>query len=107
MPTCTMQFSPLGPLLTTWAIGGPRGITPRSPKGAKTQSLCVPAHACVSSCLAGFHPQLFNMPTKAWNPTAQAGACLQQALAPTLELSGVTSLTPSTTHSLHKSVRTD
>lgn len=27
-------------------------------EGAKSQSLCVPAHTCASSCPAGFHPQL-------------------------------------------------
>lgn len=37
----------------------PRGdFTTQSLEGAKSQSLCVPAHACTSSCLAGFYPQL-------------------------------------------------
>ena len=99
----------LGPLLTIWAKGGSqRGLSYMVPEGAKTQSLCVPAHACVSSCLAGFHPQL--APTclpRAGTQQPQAGSgCLQQALAPHMSSQMSHSQAPSTTHSLHKPVRT-
>lgn len=67
---------------------------------AKTQSLCVPAHACASSCLAGLHPQL--APTclpRAGTQQPQAGSgCLQQALAPRMSSHRPHPNAPSTTY---------
>lgn len=59
MPTlCHLIFSPGAPYYNVGKGGVPKGAQTTISKGAKSQSLCVPAHACASSCLAGFHPQL-------------------------------------------------
>lgn len=58
MPMCHLILSP-GTFLTIQAKGGSqKGLHYTVPEEAKSQSLCVPAHMCASSCLAGFYPQL-------------------------------------------------
>lgn len=84
-----------------WAkAGSQRGPDYTVSEGAKSQSLCVPAHACTSACLAGFHPQL--APTclpRAGTQQPQARSRRpQKALTGAGVLTGPSPYVPSTTH---------
>lgn len=79
---CHLIISPGPPPYNMGKRRVPEVPTLHSPEGAK--SLCVPAHTCASSCLAGFHPQLAPtcLPRARTQQPQAASRCPHQALAP-------------------------